>query len=127
MASGEGRKKAVPYLANRSFGYMAMIYSWAIRRRLLRYTPFVGLEKPFAEQKRARTFSNDELRRLFEALKKAPKQIAGLWRLLFYTGNWLRETVKMEWAWIDDEKKSRTTTRRRPTDPGAWAPSCAGD
>jgi integrase len=105
MASGEGRKKAVPYLANRSFDYMAMIYSWAIRRRLLRYTPFVGLEKPFAEQKRARTFSNDELRRLFEALKKAPKQIAGLWLLLFYTGNRLRETLKMEWAWIDDEKK----------------------
>jgi hypothetical protein len=26
-----------------------------------RYTPFVGLEKPFAEQKRSRTFSNEEL------------------------------------------------------------------
>lgn len=105
FASGVGRKKPAPYLANRSFDYMAMVYSWAIRRRLMRYTPFVGLEKPFDEQKRARTFSNDELRRLFEALKKAPKQIAGLWLLLFYTGNRLRETLKMEWAWIDDEKK----------------------
>src|SRR5687768_11799450 len=35
IAKGEGRKKAVPYLANRSFDYMAMIYSWAARRRLL--------------------------------------------------------------------------------------------
>lgn len=105
VASGAGRKKAAPYLANRSFDYMAMVYSWAIRRRLMRYTPFVGLEKPFAEQKRARTFNNDELRRLFEALKKAPKQIAGLWLLLFYTGNRLRETLKMEWSWIDGEKK----------------------
>jgi hypothetical protein len=84
---------------------MAMIYSWAIRRRLLRYTPFVGLEKPFEEQKRSRTFSNEELRRLVGALKKAPKQIAGLWLLLLYTGNRLRETLKMEWAWIDKEKK----------------------
>jgi integrase len=105
IADGQRRKKAAPYLANRSFDYMAMIYSWAIRRRLLRYTPFVGLEKPFAEQKRSRTFTNDELRRLFEAFKLAPKQIAGLWLLLFYTGNRLRETLKMEWSWIDREKK----------------------
>jgi len=105
VASGEGRKKAAPYLANRSFDYMAMIYSWAIRRRLMRYTPFVGLEKPFAEQKRTRTFGNEELRRLFEALKEAPRQIAGLWLMLFYTGNRLRETLKMEWSWIDREKK----------------------
>jgi integrase len=104
IANGEGRKKAAPYLANRSFDYMAMIYSWAARRRLLRYTPFVGLEKPFEEAKRSRTFSNDELRRLFGALKEAPVQIAGLWLLLFYTGNRLRETLKMEWSWIDEEK-----------------------
>ncbi|PYQ41681.1 MAG: hypothetical protein DMF77_15105 [Acidobacteria bacterium] len=105
LAAGDGRKKAVPYLANRCFDYMAMVYSWALRRRLLRYTPFVAIEKPFAEQKRARTFSNDELRRLFAALKQSPKQIAALWLMLFYTGNRLRETLKMEWAWIDTEKK----------------------
>lgn len=105
IASGDRRRKPAPYLANRSFDYMAMVYSWAIRRRLMRYTPFVGLEKPFAEQKRTKTFGNDELRRLFEALKKAPKQIAGLWLMLFYTGNRLRETLKMEWSWIDREKK----------------------
>ena len=104
FAKGEGRKKPAPYLANRSFDYMAMIYSWAARRRLLRYTPFVGLEKPFEEQKRARTFGNDELRRLFDALKHVPKQISALWLMLFYTGNRLRETLKMEWCWIDDEK-----------------------
>jgi integrase len=105
VARGEGRAKAAPYLANRSFDYMAMVYSWAIRRRLMRYTPFVGLEKPFDEQKRTKTFGNDELRRLFEALEKAPKQIAGLWLMLFYTGNRLRETLKMEWSWINREKK----------------------
>lgn len=105
VVSGKGRTKPAPYLANRSFDYMAMIYSWAARRRLLRYTPFVGLEKPFEEQKRGRSFSNEEIRRLFEALEAAPKQIAGLWLMLFYTGNRLRETLKMEWSWIDREKK----------------------
>jgi integrase len=105
IATGEGRRRAAPYLANRSFDYMAMIYSWAARRRLLRYTPFVGLEKAFSENKRSRTFSNDELRRICEALKQAPKQIAGLWLMLLYTGNRLRETLKIEWAWIDREKR----------------------
>jgi hypothetical protein len=33
IADGRGRKKAAPYLANRSFDHMAMIYSWPIRRR----------------------------------------------------------------------------------------------
>jgi integrase len=105
VAVGERRAKPAPYLANRSFDYMAMIYSWAIRRRLLRYTPFVRLEKPFAEQRRSRTFTNEELRRLFAALEQAPKQIAALWLMLFYTGNRLREALRMEWSWIDREKK----------------------
>jgi integrase len=104
IASGVGRRRPAPYLANRSFDYMAMIYSWAARRRLLRYTPFVGLEKPFQEEKRSRTFNNDELRRLFAALKKAPKQIAALWLMLLFTGNRLRETLKMEWSWVDEER-----------------------
>lgn len=105
VAEGRGRKRAVPYLANRAVDYMAMIYSWAVRRGTLRYTPFLGFEKPFAEAPRTRTLSNDELRRLFKGLRKAPKQIAAVWLMLLYTGNRLRETLKMEWAWIDFEKK----------------------
>jgi len=104
IADGNGRKRAAPYLANRAVDYMAMVYSWAVRREILRYTPFLGLEKPFAEQPRTRSLSNDELRRLFKALAKAPKQIAATWLMLFYTANRLRETLKMEWAWIDLEK-----------------------
>lgn len=84
---------------------MAMIYSWAVRREILRYTPFLGLEKPFSEQPRTRSLSNDGLRRLFKALAQAPKQIAAVWLMLLYTVNRLRETLKMEWAWIDFEKK----------------------
>ncbi len=119
IADGEGRKKAAPYLANRAVDYMAMIYSWAVRREILRYTPFLGLEKPFAEQPRTRSFGNDELRRLFGALARAPKQIAALWLMLFYTANRLRETLKMQWVWIDFEKKylvlpASVTKNKRP-------------
>jgi integrase len=105
IADGKGRKRAAPYLANRAVDYMAMIYSWAVRREILRHTPFLGLEKPFAEQPRTRSFGNDELRRLFGALSTAPRQISAIWLLLFYTANRLRETLKMQWAWIDFEKK----------------------
>jgi len=105
IADGKGRKQAAPYLANRAVDYMAMIYAWAVRREILRFTPFLGLEKPFAEQPRMRSFGNDELRRLFGALTLAPKQIAAVWLMLFYTANRLRETLKIQWAWIDFEKK----------------------
>jgi integrase len=119
VAGGVGRRKPAPYLANRSFDYMAMIYSWAVRREILRYTPFLGLEKPFAEQPRTRSFGNDELRRLFGALAKAPKQIAAVWLMLFYTATRLRETLRMEWTWIDLEKKylvlpAGVTKNKRP-------------
>jgi hypothetical protein len=53
------------------------------RREILRYTPFLGFEKPFAEQPRMRSFDNEELRRLFGALAEAPKQIAAVWLTLF--------------------------------------------
>jgi integrase len=119
IADGKGRKKAAPYLANRAVDYMAMIYSRAVRREILRYTPFLGLEKPFAEQPRTRSFSNDELRLLVAALTRAPKQIAAVWLMLFYTANRLRETLKMQWAWIDFEKKylvlpADVTKNKRP-------------
>jgi site-specific recombinase XerD len=119
IADGTGRKKSAPYLANRAIDYMAMIYSWAVRREILRYTPFVGLEKPFAEQPRTRSLSNDELRRLFKALAEAPRQISAVWLMLFYTANRLRETLKMERAWVDKEKKylvlpSAVTKNKRP-------------
>jgi integrase len=119
IADGKGRKKAAPYLANRAVDYMAMIYSWAARREILIYTPFLGLEKPFAERPRTRSFSNDELRLLVAALNRAPKQIAAVWLMLFYTANRLRETLKMQWAWIDFEKKylvlpASVTKNKRP-------------
>src|SRR5713101_1271767 len=98
---------------------MAMIYSWAVRREILRYTPLLSLEKPFLEQPRTRSFGNDELRRLFAALTEAPKQIAAVWLMLFYTANRLRETLKIQWAWIDFEKKylvlpAGVTKNKRP-------------
>ena len=119
VADGVGRKKAVPYLANRAIDYMAMIYSWAVRREIIRYSPLLGLDKPFTEQPRTRSLSNDELRRLFKALGEAPKQIAAVWLMLLYTGNRLRETLKMEWTWVDMEKRylilpGPVTKNRRP-------------
>jgi integrase len=119
IAYGKDRKKPAPYLANRAADYMAMIYSWAVRREILRYTPFLGFEKPFEEQPRTRSFSNDEIRRLIAALAQAPKQVAAVWLMLLYTGNRLRETLRLEWAWIDFEKKhlvlpATVTKNRRP-------------
>jgi integrase len=62
---------------------------------------------------------NDELRRLIAALAQAPKQVAAVWLMLLYTGNRLRETLRLEWAWIDFKTKhlvlpTAVTKNRRP-------------
>ena len=97
--------KRAPYVANRSFEYMRLLYNFAVKRRLLRYTPFVGLEKPHKEEVRTRSFTDAELRSVFLALCEEPKQMAGMWLLLFYTGSRLREILKAEWAWIDERAR----------------------
>jgi integrase len=97
--------KRAPYVANRCFEYMRLIYNFGIKRRLLSYTPLVGLEKPHREEVRTRTLTEEEIRRIFEALEEEPKQMAGMWLLLFYTGSRLRETLKAEWAWVQESER----------------------
>ncbi len=97
--------RRAPYIANRAFDYMRVVYGWAIKRRMLRYTPFVGLTQPYREQPRTRAFDHAELGRIFGALRQAPEQVTAIWLLLFYTGNRLRETLRTEWAWINFDER----------------------
>jgi integrase len=97
--------KRAPYVGNRSFEYMRLLYNFAVKRRLLLYTPFVGLEKPHKEEVRTRSFTDAELRAILGALCEEPKQMAGMWLLHFYTGSRLREILKAEWAWIDERSR----------------------
>jgi integrase len=104
MAAGDGKRKPI-YKANRAVDYMKMVFSWAVRSDLMETSPLLGIERIGQEAPRTRTYNNDELRKLLTALRKTPKQIAGLWLFLLYSGNRLRETLKMEWAWVDPEKQ----------------------
>lgn len=97
--------KRAPYVANRTFEYMRLIYNYSIKRRLLRYTPFLGLQRPHSEEVRTRTFGSDDLRRIFDALRAEPPRLAGLWVMLFLTGNRLTETLRCEWAWLNEREQ----------------------
>lgn len=97
--------KRAPYVANRSFEYLRLLYNYALKRRVLRYTPFIGLEKPHHEEVRTRSFTDREIRNIVAALTEEPKQMAGMWLLLFYTGSRLREVLKAEWAWVHDHDR----------------------
>jgi integrase len=90
-------------LANRCFAVLRLVFRWGMEKRILTSTPFGAIRKPHPEEARDRVFSNEELRRLFEALKSERRVIAGLWTLLLLTGNRLNETLMMEWSWIDLE------------------------
>lgn len=75
-----------PVVANRSFAIMRRIFEWALSRDLVESTPFSGIHKPAQETARERVLSDDEIRRVFEALQDERPIIAGLWELLFFTG-----------------------------------------
>jgi integrase len=75
-----------PVVANRSFAIMRRIFEWALSRDLVESTPFSGIHKPARETARERVLSDDEIRRVFEALTHERPIIASLWELLFFTG-----------------------------------------
>lgn len=75
-----------PVVANRAFAVMRRIFEWALSRDMVQSMPFSGIHKPTRETARDRVLSDDEIRRILDALQHERPIIAGLWELLFYTG-----------------------------------------
>jgi integrase len=119
-----------PYLANRALAVVGSLYSWADKRGLVPegFNPTARIEK-FAEAKRERFLTSEELARLGEAIreaetvgipwepdpekkvKHAPKvenrrsvissHAAAAIRLLLFTGARLREILHLRWEHVD--------------------------
>lgn len=64
-----------PYQANRTIALMSKMFELSVRWGLRSNNPVRGIEK-YAEKKRDRWLSDDELKRLLEALSDHPNQIA---------------------------------------------------
>lgn len=90
-----------PYQANRTLALLSKMFELAIRWRMRTDNPAHGVEK-FAEEKRDRWLSDDELRGLLEALSNHPNQVAAdAIRLQLLTGARIGEVLTAQWTDFD--------------------------
>ncbi|WP_317057901.1 tyrosine-type recombinase/integrase [Roseovarius rhodophyticola] len=112
------RMSQTPYQANRTLALLSKTFELSIRWGMRKDNPARGVEK-FAEEKRQRWLSDDELNRLMKALSDHPNQIAAnAIRLQLLTGARIGEVLSSTWedfaldrgVWI---KPSHHTKQKR--------------
>ena len=125
-------KQRGPYLANRVFALISASLRWArgtrkSTRRLqppsaeqrIDRNPVAEMTALFAEQKRDRALSNDELVRLWRGLDSEPAEVAAFVRFIALTGLRRNETVRLRWR--DLNRGERTLTVPGETRKGGHA------
>lgn len=103
--------KGIPRRANYALTILVAMFSFAVRRKIIGQHdhPALGITK-YAENKRDRYLSLDELKRFGDALAEleaertvSPWAAAAL-RLLILTGARSSEILTLEWEWVDLER-----------------------
>lgn len=88
-------ERRAPIVANRTFGVIQRLYSWAVAEDLVVGTPCVGLKRPAPEEPTDRVLCREEIRALQLALDELQSQSSDVVRLLLLTGVRLRMVLGM--------------------------------
>lgn len=93
-----------PYQANRTLALLSKMFSLSVRWGWRSDNPAIGVNR-FAEEKRYRWLSSDELKRLTKALEEhANQNAANAIRLQLLTGARIGEVLSAEWQDFDLER-----------------------
>src|SRR5215469_11463124 len=93
--------KNTPYMANRVLSLLSKMFSLAIDWKWMTENPARGIAR-FAEEKRERWLTSEEIQRLRKALDALKDQnAANAIRLLLLTGSRMSEVLKAEWDQFD--------------------------
>lgn len=107
-------RERAPIMSNRVQALLSAMFNHAIRE--LDYelpgNPATGIGKS-PENERDRVLSDDELRRLWQALESEPVRVAGLFKILLLTAARLSEVAGMRWTEIDFANAWWTLPRER--------------
>jgi integrase len=98
--------KRAPMQANRTLATLSKLFTWAVSKDLLLASPCVGVEKPSAEHIRDRTYSSEELRAIFAAVRGT--DLEHLLSFIGYTAARDSEARSARWPDIDLEEKTWT-------------------
>jgi integrase len=90
-----------PVAANRHFGQIRKLYSWAMSRDLVAASPCTGLKSPTPERSRDRVLSEDEIRWLWKAADVEGYPFGTIIKLLLLTGQRREEISGMLHAEVD--------------------------
>lgn len=88
--------------ANRTFGVVRRVFSWALSEELISVSPCAGLRPPSVERIRERVYTDLEIRALLVAAPAG--DLADLINLLFRTATRSEETRGARWADIDFDR-----------------------
>ncbi len=122
--------KKMPYRANRVLALLSKVFNLAIEWEWIGRNPARGVKK-FAEERRERWLTTEELTYLTDALSKTKnKRAANAIRLLTLTGARKGEVLQAEWSQIDFErgvwiKPSAHTKQKRTEHVPLSAPALA--
>lgn len=83
---------------------MRLVCEWAGEEGIIAASPCAGIKKPAPEVSRSRYLSQDEIKAIFEALKKERPLIAAYYEMLFFTGVRRSKPLEAEWSDVDLKK-----------------------
>jgi integrase len=104
----EAKAKTAPYMSNRILEVIRRIYSWGVEVERVAASPCVGLKKVGVEKQRERVLTTEELKKVFEALKKERPMIASFFRLALLTGARRGEILSVRWSDVDFDERLLT-------------------
>ena len=101
IRDGDAKHRGRPYLANKTWGHLGTMFKWAVKKRKLAASPMLSIDRPWeGAQPRTRTYSNDELKKLWGC--QLDRIEAAFLRLLILTGKRRGALAAMQWDEIND-------------------------
>ncbi len=93
--------RGAPIMANRVKALISKIYNFGIGRGLVEHNPCLLVPMPARERPRERVLSEEEIRRLWQALDDEHSVMAATFRMRLLTAQRGIEVLKMRWRHID--------------------------
>ncbi|MEM6410698.1 MAG: integrase family protein [Pseudomonadota bacterium] len=106
LRDGTKDEAARPYLANRTYAYLATFFRWCAEPgiELVPMSPMLGMRKPWeGEETRQRWFTNDELAKLWRAADSLGGVPGAYLKIALLTGKRRSALAAMQWEHVDED------------------------